>query len=384
MSDHAWKLWYSHHSREREDIRSRSLRFVAKVWHALGLTHVAIILALVAYALLGGLIFYSIEGPAEEVRQSQLTMQMDKRRHEISKKMIEYISNCSSDPSSKVCSLGMEDLIEWYEKETEPLRMAQPGLYNWSNFWNAVWYASTVFTTIGYGNLACKTFAGQLMTIIYALIGIPLTLVVLNDIGQLLFRKLTLAYVFFLRKKASWKGEESKELPKEINLPLWIAVAIILVYALVCGGLIAIAEENWTYFDGMYFMFVSVCTIGFGDVMPSDPHDTLKMGIVFLIGLSLISLCFSIMNVSMEQRYRETMINLEETIERDDKDTSTAQFQSMIFGNRREIHAEKNEEPQGEDKEIEEIAANSYPGIALGVFDSRMRSRSPSLRVPRS
>ncbi|CAH2052281.1 unnamed protein product, partial [Iphiclides podalirius] len=55
--------------------------------------------------------------------------------------------------------------------------------------WNlalAFFYSLTVLTTIGYGNIAPRTILGKSVTILYAIIGIPLTLVYLSSVGSLL------------------------------------------------------------------------------------------------------------------------------------------------------------------------------------------------------
>jgi hypothetical protein len=41
----------------------------------------------------------------------------------------------------------------------------------------------TVYTTVGYGNYACATRAGKWATIVYAMFGVPLCLVVLAKVG---------------------------------------------------------------------------------------------------------------------------------------------------------------------------------------------------------
>lgn len=43
----------------------------------------------------------------------------------------------------------------------------------------------TLYTTMGYGNMSCRTFEGKLATIVYAFIGIPLILSLLNDLGKM-------------------------------------------------------------------------------------------------------------------------------------------------------------------------------------------------------
>ncbi|CAG9559223.1 unnamed protein product [Danaus chrysippus] len=57
--------------------------------------------------------------------------------------------------------------------------------YDW-NLALAFFYSLTVLTTIGYGNIAPQTILGKGVTIIYGLMGIPLTLVYLSSVGSLL------------------------------------------------------------------------------------------------------------------------------------------------------------------------------------------------------
>ncbi|KAK6051231.1 Ion channel [Cooperia oncophora] len=47
-------------------------------------------------------------------------------------------------------------------------------------------FAFTVITTIGYGNVAPRSFSGRLFVIGYGLIGIPFTLLAIADLGKFL------------------------------------------------------------------------------------------------------------------------------------------------------------------------------------------------------
>uniref|UniRef100_A0A914RGC9 Potassium channel domain-containing protein n=1 Tax=Parascaris equorum TaxID=6256 RepID=A0A914RGC9_PAREQ len=53
----------------------------------------------------------------------------------------------------------------------------------WS-FTNALIFTYTVITTVGYGHIAPITFEGRLFCIIYGLIGVPLTLLTIADLGM--------------------------------------------------------------------------------------------------------------------------------------------------------------------------------------------------------
>lgn len=58
----------------------------------------------------------------------------------------------------------------------------------------AVFFSSTVITTIGYGNLVPVTFGGRIFCMVYAMIGIPLTLTVIADMGRLFANAVSTLY----------------------------------------------------------------------------------------------------------------------------------------------------------------------------------------------
>lgn len=47
-------------------------------------------------------------------------------------------------------------------------------------------------------------------------------------------------------------------------------------------------EDGWTFFDGFYFAFITVTTVGFGDLVPGD-YLMLLCTLYILIGLALTS-----------------------------------------------------------------------------------------------
>lgn len=70
-------------------------------------------------------------------------------------------------------------IMETVVLKSEPHRAGR----QWK-FAGAFYYATTVLTTIGYGHSTPSTIAGKLFTMCYAMIGIPLGLVMFQSIGE--------------------------------------------------------------------------------------------------------------------------------------------------------------------------------------------------------
>ncbi|KAK6028300.1 Ion channel [Ostertagia ostertagi] len=56
------------------------------------------------------------------------------------------------------------------------------------DIWGGLYYAGTIYTTIGYGDLAAVTFWGRVFTMVYAIFGIPMVITILNDWGTIMFK----------------------------------------------------------------------------------------------------------------------------------------------------------------------------------------------------
>ncbi|XP_021362018.1 potassium channel subfamily K member 4-like [Mizuhopecten yessoensis] len=83
------------------------------------------------------------------------------------------------------------------------------------------------------------------------------------------------------------------EIDEEFNLPPSLALAIMVIYLLI-GCMMYPAWEDWSFLDSFYFVFISMSTIGFGDILPAHPKFFLISGIYLFIGLSLISMCINV------------------------------------------------------------------------------------------
>ena len=112
---------------------------------------------------------------------------------------------------------------------------------------------------VGYGYITPQTSQGQLLCILVALPGIPITILAFQAIGEMIARWVNNIVEKFERKilkKEEPRGMQTKSLMFLVSLTL----ALIAV-----NGSVMMDPYEWTFVEAVYFWFVTLTTIGFGD-----------------------------------------------------------------------------------------------------------------------
>ncbi|XP_008066633.1 potassium channel subfamily K member 16 isoform X3 [Carlito syrichta] len=201
-----------------------------------------LLLAYVCYLLLGATIFQRLEKPAEA--QSRGQFQFEKLR---------FLENYTC-LDQRALEQFVQVIMEAWVKGVNPKgNSTNPS--NW-DFGSSFFFAGTVVTTIGYGNLAPSTEAGQVFCVFYALVGIPLNVVFLNHLSTGLR-----AHLATLER---WEDQPRRsQLLQVLGLVLFLTLGTLAI--LIFPPMVFSRVEGWSFREGFYFAFITLSTIGFGD-----------------------------------------------------------------------------------------------------------------------
>lgn len=203
----------------------------------------------VAYVLIGGVIFWKLEGPLGRMDYIQIIEKKNTLLH-------------------KYTCLNHESLNEVATviQEASKAGLSLKTNYSTEGFWkftSSAVFAATVVTTIGYGNISPKSTGGQIFCVFFALFGIPLNIVVLNRVGK---------YMLGFERNIS-DFLESKKIGKKMWMRFFVHLVSYITGAVlffVVPMLVFQSREGWTYSEAIYYCFISLSTIGFGDFVADN------------------------------------------------------------------------------------------------------------------
>ncbi|KFV70642.1 Potassium channel subfamily K member 10, partial [Dryobates pubescens] len=219
-------------------------------------TVVAIFVVVVVYLVTGGLVFRALEQPFESKQKNTIALEKaDFLREHV----------C-------VTQLELETLIQHAidadNAGVSPIGNSSNNSSHW-DLGSAFFFAGTVITTIGYGNMAPSTVGGKVFCILYAIFGIPLFGFLLAGIGDQLgtiFGK-SIARV----EKVFRKKQVSQTKIRVISTILFILAGCIVFVTI--PAVIFKHIEGWTALESIYFVVVTLTTVGFGDFVAGGNAD---------------------------------------------------------------------------------------------------------------
>ncbi|KAB1267123.1 Potassium channel subfamily K member 3 [Camelus dromedarius] len=164
-----------------------------------------------------------------------------------------------------------------------------------------------------YGHAAPSTDGGKVFCMFYALLGIPLTLVMFQSLGERIN-----TFVKYLLHRAK-RGLGMRR--ADVSMANMVLIGFFSCISTLCIGAAAFSYyEHWTFFQAYYYCFITLTTIGFGDyvalqkdqALQTQPQYVAFSFVYILTGLTVIGaflnlvvLRFMTMNAEDEKRDAE-------------------------------------------------------------------------------
>ncbi|XP_029023187.1 potassium channel subfamily K member 9 [Betta splendens] len=255
----------------------------------------SLIICTFTYLLVGAAVFDALESDFEMREKEQL---------EAEEKRLQGKYNISEDDYRKLETIIME---------SEPHRAG----VQWK-FAGSFYFAITVITTIGYGHAAPGTDAGKAFCMFYAVLGIPLTLVMFQSLGE----RMNTFVKYLLKRIKKCCGMSITD----VSMENMVTVGFFSCIGTLCIGAAAFSHyEDWSFFQSYYYCFITLTTIGFGDFVALQKNRALQKKPLYvafsfmyiLVGLTVIGaflnlvvLRFLTMNSEDERRDAEERASL--------------------------------------------------------------------------
>ncbi|GMR59821.1 hypothetical protein PMAYCL1PPCAC_30016, partial [Pristionchus mayeri] len=236
---------------------------------------------LVLYMFIGAIVFVHLESPLEEIERGVYVSYIQQWRGILRERgfEVEDIERLLKD----IRDAAKNEIWIVGNQTNDP---------NWT-FGQAFFFAGTLISTVGYGRISPRTEHGKLFTIVYCLLGIPLTLALLSALVAKLRRPSLL-----VRAKLNQKLGDKLHANHIQLVHLGVISASLLIFVFILPSWIfTTIEPEWTFLDSFYYCFVSLTTIGLGDYEPGSSQEQSFRGfykivctVYLLLGLTCMML----------------------------------------------------------------------------------------------
>eukprot|EP00794_Sanderia_malayensis_P016101 gene16101-17722_t len=271
------------------------------------------------YMFSGGLVFMYLE--SEYAKQALSPgWEMTKLKQSLATRLNATISS-------------IDDMFKKLEEALVDAGVAEP--YKW-DYYESCFFVASMLTTIGYGHVNPRTIGGQAFAIVYSLIGIPLTLLVIRDFSAKITNvvsKIASKIINHTRKTENVDDKEavpvarqrrrnsfrrvSESITRFIDYNWTVKILSIsllgcfVVTFLLVSAVVRMELENWTLHEALYFWYITLTTVGFGDYVPFGGRkpDNKFIAVIYyvvvyyvLFGLALVASLIQCISVLLQGR----------------------------------------------------------------------------------
>ncbi|KAH7718589.1 Protein TWK-30, partial [Aphelenchoides avenae] len=268
--------------------------------------HLMLILSCAAYVVLGAWIFQMLEGEhllaTKAAHLEKIDVDSEEYWQYVRDIILEHPEYVANPDRKAMVKLITEKSKHKFDKYLDTVftahRSVRHGFEEEAPTWdflNSLFFTATMLTSIGFGYVC-----------------IPLTLVTVANVAKFVSESVFMVHyelwkiwMRYKNRSRSSSLEENQQIfgdseneedvlerVRLIRFPPIVVFLFAIVYGFF-GAYIIQMNERWSYLESLYFTFISILTVGFGDYRPS-PENTITVLIVILGGIILTTMCMDV------------------------------------------------------------------------------------------
>ncbi len=144
---------------------------------------------------------------------------------------------------------------------------------SWTFGGETIFFSFTLLSTIGYGYLTPSTNEGKLFCVLYIFFGVPLSFLVFYNVAD----RLELKCQSINKQENRAQESVTESIARKIYLKFTCSAFfyILIIYVLPSVFFSYLMEyPSWSFLDAVYFCYISISTVGFGDLIPGTGLST--------------------------------------------------------------------------------------------------------------
>ncbi|KAI1732991.1 ion channel domain-containing protein [Ditylenchus destructor] len=264
--------------------RKKHQRFFNKERFKTLIFHLALIVFCCLYVVVGALIFYVLERPIEDAFRDEVQQILDTESDILLEHLLQLAENKAENLNRSTFDEFVINSLDRYEKTIfeqfdHPIKenFFKSLAFNngeYIDMWtipNAILFTSTTIIPVGFGYVTPMSAAGRFFLLVYSIVGLPLALMTLSDVGKFLCALLFKCF----NNSLHWT---------------MAALTLLIILYPIMGALAIMKYSEMEIVDSFYYSVSTMFTIGFGDCKPSVPFIYLILFIAFGVTLVTISI----------------------------------------------------------------------------------------------
>ncbi|CAD5227704.1 unnamed protein product [Bursaphelenchus okinawaensis] len=222
--------------------------------------HCSLLVFVFVYAFVGGLIFTQIEISAAKERDERLYRQQTEC---VATKLA--LSTASSHAG---VNRTAQAIAECFKQEVD--------IRSQWGYVTGTLYGFGIVTTLGYNRIAPITTTGRLFCVLYGLCGIPVTMIIIANMGQYfnnfatIVKKKIVTYQANRQRRLSAAKMDEDEVPESSTAMVGLALlAAFILYVVLGAILLPLLNGEFDFLNGIYHNFICLTAIDFGSLVPT-------------------------------------------------------------------------------------------------------------------